>query len=94
MNITTIIVVLVLVLIGIGFLFERAKKSSAQSSSRPGGAEPITADESGPTQTGRFKVQQMMTKSESTAPAKAAESADSGSDFDEDEEALPDPFEK
>ena len=106
MSTTSYVVTAIIIFIGVGVLLDRFKR--AGGSVKPSGSQqskpsptpnngpqqniPLSADESGPTQTGRFRVQQMLSKTEQKKTA-AIETSDAD-DLSEDDEALPDPFEQ
>ncbi len=82
------IILIILGLIAVAALVEFLNRSG--KSSRGGSDSHIaTAAEAGPTQTGRYRVQEMLRKTETATKNDAAQVVDSQ---DDDEEVLPDPF--
>jgi len=98
MSITGLIVVVVVIVIGLGFVLESKKRSSDKSAEAQDTVqenEPLSADETGPTLTGRYRVQQMLQKTEKTPAQRSQASADTVAEAtEEDEEELPDPFKR
>jgi hypothetical protein len=66
---------------------EEATESVAQQ------REPLTANEAMPTQTGRFRAKQVLEKASPSSNSKELDTTGVGEDSEE-EEALPDPFER
>ncbi|MCB0346587.1 MAG: hypothetical protein KDD66_15820 [Bdellovibrionales bacterium] len=82
------IILIILGLIAVAALVEFLNRSGKGAGS---GSEShiTTAAEAGPTQTGRYRVQEMLRKTETTPKAEADPSSSSA---EEEEESLPDPF--
>lgn len=86
-----LILILFVAVAAIAVLELRRRNKRGSGSTQADSGSYTTADESGPTETGRYRVERLMSKSQSTlrpggsAPQKTAH-------HEEDEEALPDPF--
>ena len=98
MSLTSIIVICVIGLAAIAYLVEAARKASSRSGDTPeeeaADPEPITADEAGPTQTGRYRVQEMLRQTQPDEPEFEEDQGEEEEPLSDLEEDLPDPFDR
>ncbi|MCB0322274.1 MAG: hypothetical protein KDD69_01840 [Bdellovibrionales bacterium] len=92
----TTIILLILAFIAVAFLFDavRQSKKKAAPVESTRSERMLTADEAGPTETGRFRVQQALGTG-SMPPAARPQQSPIGPNVvaDEEQDPLPDPFE-
>lgn len=82
------IILIILALIAVAALVEFLSRSGRASSTESG--KVTTAAEAGPTQTGRYRVQEMLRKTESSTKGEASRPEQEP----EEDEVLPDPFDE
>lgn len=99
------IFLIALLVIAVGFLFETRRKNAAKALAKPAAlpgqngqqGSYVTADEAGTTETGKFRVEKLMSKNPGLRPGSKVKDGTHQEqktlDSDEDEGSLPDPFE-
>ena len=90
-----IVIFFIVGLIAVAFLFDAMRQSKKRSSNTVGEKAPdriLTADESGPTETGRFRVQQALGAAPLREGGSKKDSSGTAEPSSDSEGALPDPF--
>ena len=102
------IILVVILVIAVGYLFEMRRRKSGSGLAKPSNLPGVdgqrgsylTADEAGPTETGKFRVEKLLNKNPELRPGSRAKeppptsAPTNNQEPEEDESALPDPFER